>query len=681
MQLFSQFPPGLWVVKRIDNFHFSHNDSESALVDVDLQRLPFDNVALVRGLQQGALAELLGKPPANPSLPTEPPQPFIRLQMLAGYLGLLQAGDVVEAGRQTSRLPTQRAMIGISTANPPKDIRFDDRGHELERPPKWTAEFPYHALNKFEYLMSAELDALQANPNLRISKTRCLVIEHAEVEYILPKMVIFQAYYCLNSPFINALCNKPWKDAAPEVISFDNYESGIGTRIDAETGAWDIVLRTGVDFDFGRQLALYWFDPFARACTTSLYTESLADNQTRRGAHGRGWLASANIPHALSENPLKLSVEGYLLRKLRPGSKEKDRRRFLITSILGSSWPLQNQVIRVELHNSNSKGEVQVPDPGERPYQNGQAPVEGDPGAVATSNADPHAASAVNAFQGTPFAYLDAPPLQEQPKQTSKVYGAGIPPDSEGASAEVSAGTPGYSADAPPKADIIKSHRDPSQQFDFLMRMMERLRDYAVIDSYCCCGPNDPTFLVERNGLPCWTLVSSTHREAGSLPRKGWELVKVPVPKSSRSAGKPTFTRHARCVLILSIMIAGTEIILFEVEPRPSETSAYRLVAFERERPIESHWVGPTLDAIRKSKGTFDEKQVSRTFSWLTARHPTTRKHMYRTVHDSSTNKKVVCDLNEHALGHWLLGVAATAGVDPTIRRARLDARTVSVQD
>lgn len=168
-------------------------------------------MALVRELDQGALAELLGEPPANPSLPPEPPQPFIRLQMLAGHLGLLQAGDIVEAGRQTSRLPTQRALIGISTANPPKDIRFDDRGRELERPPQWTAEFPYHALNKFEYLMATELDALQANPNLRISKARCLVIEHAQVEHILPKMVIFQAYYCLNSPFINALCNKPWK--------------------------------------------------------------------------------------------------------------------------------------------------------------------------------------------------------------------------------------------------------------------------------------------------------------------------------------------------------------------------------------------------------------------------------------------------------------------------------------
>jgi len=676
MQLFSEFPPGLWVVKRIDNFHFSHNDSESALVDVDLQKLPFDNVAPIRGLQQGTLAELLGRPPANAAIPTEPPQPFIRLQMLAGYLGLLQAGDVIEAGRPISRLPTQHAMIGISAAHPPKDIRFDDLGHQLERPQTWTAKYPYHALNKFEYLMATELDyAQQTNSSLRISKTRCLVIQHAEVEYILPKMVIFQAYYCLNSSFINALCNKPWKDGAPEVISFDNYDSGIGTRIDAETGAWDIVLRTGMDFNFGRQLALYWFDPFARACTTALYTEALADNQTRRGAHGRGWLASANIPHALSENPLKLSVEGYLLRKLRPGSKEKDRRRFLITSILGSSWPLQGQVIRVALHNSSAKGEVQVPDSADRPYQNGQAPVEGDPGAVATSNADPHVASVVNEFQGAPFAYLDAPPLEEQQKQSSKIYGAGVPPDSEGASAEVSAGTPGYSADAPPKADIAKPLRDPSQQFDFLMRMMERLVDLAVVDSYHCCGPNEPTFLVERNGLPCWTLISAAHRKAGRLPRKGWELVKVPVPKSPGNAGKPTFTRHARCVLILSIRIAGAEIILFEVEPRPSETSAYRLVAFERDRPIESDRVGPTLDAIRASRGTFDEKQVSQIFGWLTTRPPLTRKHAYRTMRDLSTNKEVVCDLNEHALGHWLLSVAASAGVDPAIRSARLNAR------
>ena len=672
MQLFNDFPPGLWLVKRIDRFHFSHNDSESALVDVDMQKLPFEKVASLHCLSQEAIAELLGKPPGSSN---QPNPPIRRWQMLAGYLGLLQAGDVIEAGRKISKLPTQRATIEISTANRPKDIRFADGERYLEKPPTWSQGIPYRVLNSFEYLMATGLESGYANPNLHITRTRCLVIQYGDVEYILPKMVVFQAFYCLNSRLINALCNKAWPDAAGEVISFHVYDSGIGTRVDPETGAWDIVLTTGMDRDFGSQLALYWFDPFARACITALYTEALADSQVSQGAHGRGWLASANIPHALRPTPLKLDVEGYVLRKYRPNSKEKDRRRFLITSILGSSWPLKDQVIRVELHNSGEKGEEQVPAPEDRPYQHGQSSVEGDPNAMATSNADPLVTSATNVFRGSEFKYFDAPKPEKQPKKTSKIYASGAPPMNDGPSTVVSAGTPNYSAAAPPKASVVKSARDPSQQFDLLMRMMDRLLQYGVIDTFKVCAPDDPTYLVQRNGLCCWTLVSAECRISRTLPRSGWELIKVKRSGGNNPTERPTFNRYPRCVLILSIKIEEVSIIIFEIEPRPTERSRFRLVGFVQQNPIESRWVGPTLDAIRKCEGTFELKQVGQIFSSLTDRPPQVRKHAHRRAISSQVNQLDNSELNEHVLGDWFLSLAESAGGDCRSRKALLDNR------
>ena len=128
-------------------------------------------------------------------------------------------------------------------------------------------------------------------------------------------------------------------------------------------------------------------------------------------------------------------------------------------------------------------------------------------------------------------------------------------------------------------------------------------------------------------------------------------------------------------MLILAIRIGEIEIILVEVEPRPTETSAYRLVAFEREQPIEARWVEPALNAMRAAKGTFDEKHVGQIFRSLTTRHPSTRKHAYRTRYNPHTKEKDVFDLDERALGHWLLSVAASAGLETRDRGARLNSK------
>lgn len=650
MQLFEDFPKGLWVVKRIDRFHFSHNDSESALVDVEMQKLPFEDPRLVSGLNGIALAEILGRPPmTNLAGAQQHSRPFIKRPMLAGYLNALKSGDVICSGSKISSLPTCRVDLELTVSNSPNDIRYEDLRGVLAKPAGWSQALPYRALNPFEYLMA--MDGDQPNDQLRTKRSRCLVIQHLGTEYILPKLVIFQAFYCINTNLINTFCNGPWTTSASRAISFRQYESGLATTVNETTGSWDIVVEQAMSLEAARSLALFWFDPYARACADALHTASRQDS----GIHGNGWLASANIPYQLTDTPLKLKVEGFVLRSFNAWASPEVRKRFLITSILESSWPLQKQVIRASTHNSNEKGEVQASEIEDRAYRRGQEPVEGDVNATGTSKSDPQTMSASNKFDGHQFRYSDAPPLEPLHKQSSKRYISGLPPDADGVSALVSAGTPSHATDAPAKADITKASRDPLQQFYFLIQLMEDLVAKNVIESYTCCGPDDTDLLVDRNGLPCWSLLSRANRVRGTIPRKGWEIVKV--HRFAVGSSKSFAMRYPRCVLILSIIISGTEIILFEIEPRPSETSAYRLVAFIREAPIESLAVGVALNAIREAEGRFGTADLSSIFSSLTTRIPSTRKHAYDSSTDPDTGEISVSGLHSGTLGHWLVSI------------------------
>ncbi|MFH0134024.1 hypothetical protein ACGLHS_27710 [Variovorax sp. VaC1] len=485
MQLFADdpLPPGLWLVKWIDRFQLGH-DSESPLA-----LLNDDNVK-----------ELLGTRPRSPyasdPAPAQEPPMFVGRVIQAAYLPLLYVGDVIEGAGRVSRLPRKSRTVTLTGSTTIADQRI---GAEIDAPPDWTVPTPFRVLNRFEYQLIGGIAGVQ--------ESRCLVFRHKKTEYILPKIVIFRAFYGLSSKMINALCSDAWIRSAKELISFNNYESGIFTGVDAATGTWNIVLQPGVPLHLAAPLALLWFDPHGRMQADSLYTDSLIQNNGKRGSEGRSWFASANIPHRSEPNPFKMIFQGFELRARKP-SQPQEFERFLVTAITGSSWSLPDQVIMRESHTSNAIGEVQHPAEGNRPYRPGKPPVEGDPEALATSTSDPDADESINVFSLDSFAFLNEPKIDKQKKESSQKFGKPAPQTPSGAASLVSAGSPTYAGVAPAPADALERMRARSQQFEYLVHALEKLQGQGAIQGFphvsspaCRAAPGCASLANRNQGL------------------------------------------------------------------------------------------------------------------------------------------------------------------------------------
>jgi len=648
MQFFDNppLPLGLWVIKRIDRFHFQHNDSESACVDVTLQRLPFDDVQQLRTLNEQQIAVLLGRPPKT--INEQETQPFISRFLLAGSVASLHIGDVCEDTRRISRLPTLRREIQLNNETRIADVLY---GSKVEPPPGWNASI-FQALNKFEFSLDGVIEA---------TRSRCLVFEFDGTEYILPKIVIFQTFYGFHTRMINALCNDAWTMSANEVISFADYASGITTGIDPLTGIWKIVLQTGLDETMANPIALLWFDPYARTQTSGLYTDSLKQNDGRIGAHGRSWLTGANIPYQLGQASFKLIVEGFKLRPFRPTTPTEFHQRFLITAILASSWPLRDQTIEYALHNSNEIGEEQQPSEEDRPYMSGNAPVEGDEDAINSSNADPSKAYVTNEFVVQPFEYLDAPPVLRQRKKSSQSYSSSPPPYSEGPSSVVSAGNASYAEGMPAPAVVITPIRAPSQQFAFLINALETLKKEGNINNFFPVMPeHDSDYAVDRNGLRCWSLLRKSDRKRKTIPKTGWEIIKDGFGTEGTRNKVHRSRRHARAVLIVCIEIGAENLFLFEIEPRShASASAFCMVAFKPDGVPASWQVGSVLDNIRNNQGVFKNDELDHTFGPLTSNRVSSRRHAYCFTEHPDQKIKVATGLRQDLLLDWLLALAA----------------------
>jgi len=644
MQLFEDLPlpPGLWLIKWIDRFQLGH-DSEAPKVNVALQKLTAQSTDELAQLSNTTIAELLGSRPRT-SDGGEVEQPVTTNRVIqAGYLPILSVGEVIEGGSQVSRLPPQTREVRLTHNTALADLRVDA---PLPPPADWSASAPFRVLNRFEY----QLGGIPG-----IQESRCLVFRFNGTEYILPKMVIFRAFYGFSSKVINALCSGPWPEKVREVISFAHYQSGLFTGVDEASGAWNIVLQTGVPPSHAAALALLWFDPYGRKQAESLYTDSLRQNDGRRGADGRSWHAGANIPHRLDLGPFKMRVQGFGLRAFRPSQRGSLIERFLITAITASTWTLPDQEVCFATHNSNAQGEQQHPAPEGRTYWRGKRPVEGDPNAVGTSTSDPSAQDSVNIFSATTFEYLNEPQVTAQRKKTNQTFPPSPPTPTDAPSLLVSAGEPTYAKAPASPTDVQERIRARSKQFEFLIEALDELAKDGRIDSFEACAPTDRALLITRNGLPCWSLLSPKNLRTGNVPFTGWEVIhRDETPEPDRQEEARTQTRYARCALILEIHRASQSIVLIEIEPRPTE-NAYCMVAFEKSQPLLPWLVSLVLDAIREHEGRLRSLDLNSLFAPITSNSVAVLKHPYK--HEKAITKKwgPIIGLRADLLGNALL--------------------------
>lgn len=551
-------------------------------------------------------------------------------RMFAGQvLPQLRKGDLIEGGKRVGHLPQRTTKLQLNAQLVSKALAV---GAEWDAPPGWTAQ--YAVLNRFDYQLSG------AMPDI-LRSAQCFVIQQGDDEYILPAPVVLQTFYCFETRLANAILRAPWKDSASEVISFSSYDSGICTREDPESGDWYIVMRLGFTKEHAAPLALLWFDPFARAQANAIRSNaSRVNHGNPSGAKSNAWFIAAQIPYDLSTNSIELSVRCLPLRPWRTNGVPA-KNRYLITSINGYSWPLVDQQVWWELHNSSETSDRPQESPDPSPFgggngevsgaggggrgggSGGKPPDKGGDGKPSTSDEEPDARSSDYVVEAVPIMMLTDAHLQRQRKSSHKVYQRKRPRSRREPKDKISGGTGTHNPNAPGQLEA-DSHKMPmANEFNLLVQALDRLRDGGAISSYTWWSPTEDVFREMRQERPCWHFIREDRLAAG-LPRYPcWEVIRG----SDEVAGRSASQRRRRALLVIKVVVEGTTLVLLEIERR-SPADTYRLFCVEPTRYDDDDMLR-TIMRLAVVNGRPKLNELADTFEPLGPRRVVRIQHAY----------------------------------------------------
>ncbi|MGN6150462.1 MAG: hypothetical protein ACTHOH_00445 [Lysobacteraceae bacterium] len=552
MTIIEEFPKddAYRLVKWVDKFTLPHLTTRSTSVTVRLQRLPFQRHSDLNRLTRESAVALL------PLDRTDAGQAqYTSVAVHAGLLPHLTIGRVYQGQRLVGELPTRQMTLILADAEQScHEIRI---GEELPAPAGWT--YPY------KQLLSREFGGIQTE----FSASRCLVfVDASGIEYVIPRALIFQRFYAIQRELANAFTSGPWAQTRRMIVYEGQLKSGLETRVDPVTGAWHVILQTHVDNDFARLAALLYFDNYAAARAESIYTGMLSD---RRANVHVPWFASAQIPFRAEAKPLRLQVKGFMLaprlgRREGGGRPVVHKQSFLVTSILGSSWPSYTPPIKAGRLNSGDKGKEQLPAQGDRPYANHLRARPAGSDMVTTSATDASAAQGDAVTLEDTFSWLDGEEPEKLTKDRSQLYNDSdlrpAPPPPDAASGGERTHKDGNVAPAHHKVLV----RDPVNRFRYLLDAFELLHSEGDLQRYTVFQPAISSQLAQCGGLSCWNFLDDTARRTGQWPSAGWRMLeRARGVGTERTLGKP------RCVLVVRMEV-GTQLgYWFEIETRTTE--------------------------------------------------------------------------------------------------------------
>jgi hypothetical protein len=585
MPIIEEFPKDdiYRLVKWVDKFTLPHLTTRSTSVTVRLQRLPFQTYGeLNRLTRDGAIALLpLDRTDAGQDQ-------YTSVAVHAGLLPHLVIGRVYQGQRLVGELPTRQATIALPDAELScHEVRIGD---ELEAPVGWT--YPY------KQLLSREFGGIQTE----FAASRCLVfVDERGIEYVIPRALIFQRFYAIQRELANAFTSGPWVQTKRRIVYEGQLKSGLETKIDPTTGAWHVILQTHVDNDFARLAALLYFDDYAAARAESIYTGMLSD---RRGSQHGSWFASAQIPFRAETKPLRLQIKGFMLPP-RLGRKDSDGKRvvhkqsFLVTSILGSSWPSYTPQIKAGRLNSGDKGKEQLPADGDKPYASHLHARPAGSELITTSGVDASAAQGDAITLEDTFSWLDGDEPQKLTKDRSQLYSESdvvrpAPSPPEAASGGERTHQAGNAAPAHHKVLV----RDPVNRFRYFLDALDDLQRTRDVLRYSVFQPATPSRMAQCGGLTCWNFLDETARRTGRWPSAGWRMLeRARGTGSERSLGKP------RCVLVVRIELENHMGYWFEIETRPKEGGVLSPFVVDP-GPDEQVDVSHLVESIARAEGS-----------------------------------------------------------------------------
>ena len=602
-------PEGLWLIKWIDCISLGRGFLSSPRIHVILQKLDQPDTASLNRLSQRDVAYLIGRRSGQPATEVATwaqPRP-----VLTGMLPLLKIGDVVRGTRLEGTLRQREATISLSKDT---DFRIDDIFKKCDAPKDWSGT--WRTINRFEYELGAHRE---------VAGSRCMVVRVGKIEYLIPCSVILRTFYGFHTKLANAICSGPWEIKSSQVISTAKFKSGIGTYRHAQTGAWNIVLQAGLTREHAVRLAALYFDEYARACANGIYASAGRQTHGVPAGGDRHWFVDAKIPYRWSERPFTMRVKGFPLRAHRPSAA--DGVRFLVTRIDATSWPFPDQEICSELFNSNRLSPDQDGEKVNKPYRKGHPPpVPADEGAELDHQTDAFKGAAENHADADDFRFLNEPRHLLQEKSSHQEYLGAAHPFSEGPSATLSAGNTAPGAEKP--APLVAESRDRrmAPHLQLLLNALDALMDAGEISAFEVLGPPEASHLrQQRNGLPCWSFASEDQlREVqrGQAAR-GWEFIFEP-PRIEGGAKRA----YPRCLLVVRVQLEGHDVLIFEVEPRPSET-AYRSYILEPTETVDSQAIETAVLVLRGYFGRLPPSGLSEAFRGLTRHQAVAVNHAY----------------------------------------------------
>jgi hypothetical protein len=522
MSTIDDFPKDdkFWVIKWVDEFCMPHRTPDSTAVSVLLQELPFSDQSRLSTLKAHEVQAILGKKFTAPPLTFYRTVQGKRPTVHAGSMPLLSVGLVYQNQELVGELPPNMATIVL----PEVEVSCDelDLQTAVPAPPGWPEDRPHKLLNEFEF----------AGVRREFGRSRCLVFHDNDIEYIIPRSVIFKRFYAPQADMAKAFTNGPWPNQYPELIFTGTTKSGHTTGIDADTGDWHLILMPRIADDYLFLLATYYFDSYGKICAESIYSNSVRD----RGANPlASWYASARIPFQASDASLRLDLKGYFLKPYGFTKGNSVRRKFLVTTIRGCSLPSYLVNIAKGRVNSGDTGtEVEESDD-PAPYSTTRSNKPAGSETTVDSGFNADARTQARELPADEFFWIDPPEIKKLQKEVSTRYQPlKKPRPSEKNVDRTSLGNEDYKGSSLTSATTGLRQRDPSKRLESLMVALAKLKQKKVITSFSVVAPPKESWSAWRASRLCWNFLSPESRTTGVWPKRSWRLIEPAITEDGK---------------------------------------------------------------------------------------------------------------------------------------------------
>lgn len=551
----------LWLVKWIDQIRLAHLTTNSASFSVLIQKLSISDPKLIHRLGRKQLQGILSPPSSD--------QKYEVIRLLIGVLPEIEIGAVFQAKNKVAQLPSTSLNITLPLA----ELSCESR-ELLELLPspykEWPPEMPYRVLNRFEYHVEKR----------ECQGSNCLVFKTDTVDYIIPRSVIFKTFYAQNVKFAKAFTNGDWPTQRETLVCMKELESGLKTGIDEETGEWNIVLRLKVPYELTPLLGVYIFDEYGKKCASSIYASMF---KARNNNPNESWFMDAKIPFSTTpKNPLTFSVQGFELKKYTL-AEEGTPSRFLVTKITRSSLPSLPAIsCAYVINGQQGRDQVEVDEPA--PFSSQAYVKPANALTTVDSNTDSNPTFGATEILSSSFSWINPPAVRRMQKASSKSYNKpikAINSDNKDTD-QVSPGNNTYSASARPEAQIKTLIRQPDKRFEYLLAVLNSLKNELKILDYKIVAPLQKLQGIEIGGVSCWNFLDEDSRSTGNWPKKGWRMQK----HAEKTAEGGFKLGQPRAALVVRIEFTESEFgHWIEIEQK---STSYRS-PYIRKAPSDSH--------------------------------------------------------------------------------------------